>query len=189
MGERRYSMASRTSPRGCGSFLADPVFRRHSHVIRRLNRWMRSLNAFARLLNCVSKWRVRRNKLLSSSAFSASPLQHEPDSTRHGLGLDWSAGQGWLCRYLSQRQPSPPPSRGWADHGSACAFGRDDRPRIAAQNPSRLSTQGRGLAETAVALISPRKRSSTKLDTIWTLWISKKLLPGVAARTLSYTEN
>ena len=48
---------------------------------------MRSRSGFGKRSNCASKWRVRRNRPSSSSAFSALRLQHEPDSARYGSDL------------------------------------------------------------------------------------------------------
>ena len=108
-------------------------------AIRRRDLWTRSRSAFARLSNCVSKWRVRRNRHSSSSA---SRLHHSPVCAgsrvlRADALSQPSTGLAFLR--FGEKEPPLPPSRGWAVHRGAGAFGRDNRPRIAAQNPSRLS--------------------------------------------------
>ena len=54
---------------------------------------------------------VRPNRLWSSSAFSALPSPHEPNSARQGIGFGGSAGQGRVRRCLSQRKPPGPSPR------------------------------------------------------------------------------
>jgi hypothetical protein len=63
-------------------------------AIPRRGRSARSLNAFARRSSYVSKWKVRQNRVLSSSAFSASPLRHEPQSHDHWVRVDRCIGEG-----------------------------------------------------------------------------------------------
>lgn len=79
-----------------------------------------------------------------------------PDRRLKSTGLKtiwWPHLNNWASLFFGSKAATTSFVTRWPKHGGAHTLGRDDRPRLAAQDPARYSTQRRRTREGAVRAI------------------------------------